>query len=209
MRLMDDRYGRDLRRYNLALRLIRHEARTHTICDWTGLTEQRVGSIRRGEFSSKPAAAPPRHRGPSPRLVVRFLRATRLGVEAATAAGLCRTLGVLPSHRLANAVRTLPTLGRGERLCEAFERYREFIPRSNMTLEGLVLLLTALAQGDELYLGNCGNCGGVIVVDRLSLTRRICNYCKQAMPSEREGGGAPTGVGEPAELPPGRQGQLF
>jgi hypothetical protein len=37
MRVWGQRYNRDLQRYNLALRMIAHEARTHTICDWTGL----------------------------------------------------------------------------------------------------------------------------------------------------------------------------
>ena len=41
MRVTDDRYCRDRLRFDLALRLIGHEARTHTIRAWTGLTEDR------------------------------------------------------------------------------------------------------------------------------------------------------------------------
>jgi hypothetical protein len=42
MRITDDRYTRDRLRLDLALRLIRHEARTRTIRSWTGLTDDRI-----------------------------------------------------------------------------------------------------------------------------------------------------------------------
>ena len=47
MRVSDDRYSRDRLRYDLALRLIRHEARTHTIRQWTGLTDDRIRKLYR------------------------------------------------------------------------------------------------------------------------------------------------------------------
>ena len=47
MRVTDDRYSRDLRRYDLAVRLIRHEARTQTIRQWTGLTDDRIRKLYR------------------------------------------------------------------------------------------------------------------------------------------------------------------
>ena len=40
MRITDDRYTRDRLRLDLALRLVRHEARTRTIKSWTGLTDE-------------------------------------------------------------------------------------------------------------------------------------------------------------------------
>jgi hypothetical protein len=42
MRISDDRYSRDRLRLDLALRFIHHEARTHTIRAWTGLTDDRI-----------------------------------------------------------------------------------------------------------------------------------------------------------------------
>ena len=41
MRVSDDRYTRDRQKFDLALRLIRHEARTFTIRQWTGLSDDR------------------------------------------------------------------------------------------------------------------------------------------------------------------------
>jgi hypothetical protein len=42
MRVSDDRYTRDRERLDLALRLIHHEARTFTIRQWTGLSDDRI-----------------------------------------------------------------------------------------------------------------------------------------------------------------------
>jgi hypothetical protein len=39
MRISDDRYSRDRSRFDIAVQFIRHEARTHTIRDWTGLSD--------------------------------------------------------------------------------------------------------------------------------------------------------------------------
>ena len=45
MRIHDDRYNRDRRRFEVALRFIQHEARTHTIRIWTGLTDDRIRKV--------------------------------------------------------------------------------------------------------------------------------------------------------------------
>ena len=45
MRVSDDRYTRDRQRLDLGLRLIRHEARTFTIRQLTGLSDDRIRKI--------------------------------------------------------------------------------------------------------------------------------------------------------------------
>ncbi|MGO8854603.1 MAG: hypothetical protein ACLQO1_02655 [Steroidobacteraceae bacterium] len=45
MRVSDDRYTRDRQRLDLALRLIHHEARTFTIRQWTGLSDDRIRKV--------------------------------------------------------------------------------------------------------------------------------------------------------------------
>ena len=42
MRISDDRYSRERLSLDLALRFLRHEARTQTIRTWTGLTDARI-----------------------------------------------------------------------------------------------------------------------------------------------------------------------
>ena len=39
---MEDRIGRELRRNQLATRMVSHKARTQTICDYTGLARERI-----------------------------------------------------------------------------------------------------------------------------------------------------------------------
>ena len=63
MRISDDRYSRDRLRLDLALRFIHHEARTHTIRAWTGLTDDRIRKLYRTylhEAGGSRRGAPPR-----------------------------------------------------------------------------------------------------------------------------------------------------
>ena len=57
MRISDDRYSRDRVRLDLALRFIRHEARTQTIRAWTGLTDDRIRKLYRSYFDRASGAA--------------------------------------------------------------------------------------------------------------------------------------------------------
>ena len=45
MRISDDRYSRDRSRFDVAMQFIRHEARTHTIRAWTGLSDDRIRKV--------------------------------------------------------------------------------------------------------------------------------------------------------------------
>ncbi len=47
VRISDPRYDRDRRRYDLALRMIRHQVRTRTISQWTGLSKYRIQTLFR------------------------------------------------------------------------------------------------------------------------------------------------------------------
>jgi hypothetical protein len=62
MRISDDRYTRDRLRLDLALRFMRHEARTHTIRKWTGLTDDRIRKLYKAYLTLTPAGLS-RHRG--------------------------------------------------------------------------------------------------------------------------------------------------
>ncbi|HEY5019533.1 MAG TPA: hypothetical protein VII17_00805, partial [Steroidobacteraceae bacterium] len=66
MRIHDDRYSRDRRRFEIALRFIQHEARTHTIRTWTGLTDDRIRKLYRTYVKDGQGVALTRHRGKSP-----------------------------------------------------------------------------------------------------------------------------------------------
>ncbi len=65
MRISDDRYHRERLRMELALRFLRHEARTQTIRAWTGLTDDRIRKLYRS-YLGDVRRQMPRHRGKSP-----------------------------------------------------------------------------------------------------------------------------------------------
>ena len=177
MRVLGERYNRDLQRYNLALRMIAHEARIHTICDWTGLTDDRIRHLYQSYVDDGGKRHVLRRRGPSPQSLAVFFGSARSRSEAAALVGLCYLLEVLPTRALDNPRRELPTLARGERLCEAYEMYRQLVPETPMTLEHLVLLVMTVAQGQEFEVTQCGACGGVIVLDRGGHRRGNCTHC--------------------------------
>ena len=66
MRISDDRYSRDRQRFDIALQFIRHEARTHTIRAWTGLSDDRIRKLYRSYLCDCHSAPLTRHRGKSP-----------------------------------------------------------------------------------------------------------------------------------------------
>lgn len=178
MRILDNRYSRDLRRHDLALRMIRHELRTATIIAWTGLSETRIRGLYRSYIPEGGLAAL-RHRGPPPTSVQLLLRSRELNAEAAGLAGLCVVIEVLPAKPLADPGRSLPSLAAGERLCYAFELYQQLVPRPQITLEQLVLLVGALARQVEVKLVHCDSCDGAMLETLLRKPTRVCAPCAQ------------------------------
>ena len=176
MRISDDRYSRDRLRLDLALRFIRHEARTQTIRTWTGLTDDRIRKLYRSYLMESPDRIP-RHRGKSPQQAAFFMRSARLQQETAVLASLLCLLGAMPLGTLVDTARSLPGVARGELLCKAFEIYQVLVPASQISFEHAVFLLAALSKGDELRLEGCSSCGVLQVVDRLALQEVHCNAC--------------------------------
>jgi hypothetical protein len=117
--------------------------------------------------------------------------------EAAAAAGLCRVLGVIPAERWANPQKTLPSLVRGERLCYAFELYRQVVPQARLTLEQLVLLVLTVADGESWVVDYCTSCHATILTDRLSPSRRLCARCEPLAGAKTES--APEAAVAPSE----------
>jgi hypothetical protein len=177
MRIYDDRYSRDQRRLEVALRFIRHEARTRTIRTWTGLSDDRIRKLYRSYSGQSPDAPLARHRGKSPQQAGHFTRTARARQEAALLASLYRLAGALPGQPAARTVPMLPGLQRGELLCQSYDAFRALLPEAGLSFEHAVYLLTALARGDELRLAGCRDCGAVVVTDRCALHAPRCAVC--------------------------------
>jgi hypothetical protein len=172
MRISDDRYSRDRLRLDLALRFIHHEARTHTIRAWTGLTDDRIRKLYRTYLFEAGGSGVTRHRGKSPRQAAFFTRSLRMRREAAVFASVSSLFGLITPQ-----AQPSPNVTRGALLCEAFEVYRALIGESQISFEHAVYLLSALHAGDELRMANCRDCNGVLVTDRLALRTPTCNDC--------------------------------
>jgi Flagellar transcriptional activator (FlhC) len=197
MRVSDDRYSRDRSRFDIAMQFIRHEARTHTIRLWTGLSDDRIRKLYRFYLRDLQGPALIRHRGKSPQQVSFFMRSGRARQEAAMLASLCRMVGALPQGPAPELVRALPSLGRGEMLCQAYGVYRGLIPQAIITFEHAVFLLTALVRGDELILSGCRDCSAVLIIDRWSLRSARCALCGPQRGPERGPGDASASLAGP------------
>ena len=187
MRISDDRYTRDRLRLDLALRFIRHEARTQTIRTWTGLTDDRIRKLYRSYLHRPGGAAFSRPRGRSPQQAAFFLRTPRLKQEAALVASLCTLLGALPARRPPRPDCAPRGFAEALALCEAYEAYRALLPAAHISFEHLVYLHTALSRGDELKLATCTSCGALHVAEQMALIEPQCVYCA-ALAAEQGGG---------------------
>jgi hypothetical protein len=181
MRVSDDRYTRDRQRLDLALRLIHHEARTLTIRQWTGLSDDRIRKLYRSYVMNHAARPIHRHRGKSPRQTAFFFRNAELNFHAAQLASLFVMYGLLcgsdielePHYRVGS-------LESGTLLCQAYEAYLEFHAPASISFEHAWFLLLALSRHDELGVARCQECGGVRLRDLLAKRRLNCGNCESA-----------------------------
>ena len=211
MRISEDRYTRDVRRLDLAQRLIRHEVRTRWICAWTGLSDDRVRNLFRSYH--KASGEVTRHRGPSPTRLQAFLRSPTLRAEASAIGGLAYVLGVVPAPVARSARREPPALEAGERLCAAFELYRQIVRQSSFTMDQFFALVEALSDAEELHIAHCRSCHGALLTDRAATRRMLCLACQEdslGRSAEPQGEAQSTpGLSESAEPPEGYQQSLF
>jgi hypothetical protein len=175
MRITEDRYSEHLRSLNLACRMIKLEARTRTISVWTRLSGHRIRALFKS-YLVVPHHRVVRHRGMSPYKLGKFLRSPKLRCDAAMFGGICQSLGVLPEQSQDTAG-LVPSVERGELLCDAYEWFRCEVPDTRLSFEQALLLLHELARGKLVHLGTCRVCRGVVLRDHLSTHRVRCVFC--------------------------------
>ena len=175
MRVTDDRYRGEQARFDLAMRMISHEARTGTIRYWTGLSDDRIRKLYASYFKyeGRPVR---RRRGRSPTqigpLVCSPLRALESGMLA----------NLLVANRLLRVdgeaqPRLERNVGFGHRFCESYETYMTLVIQPVLNFEWGWNLLLSIRRGDELGLERCDNCLRGYVVDLLALPRNRCPVC--------------------------------
>jgi hypothetical protein len=180
MRVSDHRYTADLDKFDLAVRMIQHEARTGTIRACTGFSEDRIRKICSAYF--KAAGGPPirRQRGKSPKRIAQFVNSAPRQSEATVLAGLflmCQAVELGSNGRVERTAGT-DRVALGQCLCQAFETYRGLHPDPRLSFEWAWNLYHSLVESRELYLASCDLCGGPYVQDRYALDYRHCPFCE-------------------------------
>jgi hypothetical protein len=181
MRVSEDRYARDLRRIQLAHRLIRHEVRTYWICAFTQQTIDRVRNLLTSYGDDLQGLQ--RHRGTPPYSYLKLVTPA-LHSEASALAGMVLLWRLIPEEPIVNARERLPCVELGEQLCKAFELFCHIVPGCAMTMDRLILLTLALAER-QLTLGHCRECNAAILIDPTDLPREFCLWCQRERPPQR------------------------
>jgi len=178
MRAMDNRYAAERECFDLAIRMIGHEARTGTIRLCTGFTEDRIRKIYTSYFPAR--AAVRRRRGKSPSQIAPFLSSAGRQGEASLLTGLFVQTGVVqldPDTR-ARPMVPGPGVALGAGLCDAFEAYLALHPEPRLSFEWTWNLYRCLVSRRELRVVWCGLCEGSYVQDAYALDYARCPFCE-------------------------------
>jgi len=180
MRLTDDRYATERSQFELALRMIGHEARTHIIRECTGLSDDRIRKLYGTYFQNAAFRHIKRRRGKSPQQVSRFVRNPQHQLQATTLIALfCSGLILrLDTDRRAHCCWPRPDVDYGHRVCRAFETYLILHPDAKLNFEWAWHLLRTIAANDELYLADCDSCHTAYVQDSYALDHKCCPSCE-------------------------------
>lgn len=182
MRLTDNRYANEKQQFELALRMIAHEARTRTIRECTGLSDDRIRKVYSTYFRDNGHRAVRRRRGKSPQQIGLFVKCPQNQLEATTLVALyCASLLLrVDMNNRVHACWPRPDVEYGHRLCRAFETYLLLHPKPAISFEWAWNLLRSISRNDELYLAQCRTCRSRYVQDAYALDRRVCPSCQIA-----------------------------
>ena len=179
MRLTDDRYAGERRQFELALRMIGHEARTRTIRECTGLSDDRIRKLYSTYFRNAGRAGIKRRRGKSPRQVQHYVKSPANQLQATTLVALyCASLLLrVDDEDGVHCCWPRPDVDFGHRLCRAYETYLVLHEDAQLSFEWAWNLLHCIAWNDELYLAVCDQCDARYVQDAYALDNRTCPAC--------------------------------
>ncbi len=204
----EDRYQRERRASDLAWRMLGLQARSSTICRWTGVTPRRVRRLYHSYFRDLEIAAQRRPRGRAPHCIELLLRSKKQRSEALELARVYHHMGLLKISSVPPS--TGDRIRIGETVCDAFETFKGKYPNSRITLEHGVLLLSSMVRAEDVLLHCCSVCQNLIMLDRLQPAPQWCAACSAALeyppsfesrmaPPRQRRGAAPATTAPPAE----------
>jgi hypothetical protein len=174
MHITSDRYLRDRRRHDLALRMIRHEARTCTIRACTGLTDDRIRRLYRTYADTVCDVPVRRRRGKSPRQIAFFLRNTSVQFESALLASTFSSFGLLKVTGNPAA----ESIALGALFCDAYETHRQLVRTANISFEHAWFLFQLLSRGHGVRIVHCRHCDSQYLRDRADVREGPCPVCR-------------------------------
>jgi hypothetical protein len=181
MRVTDNRYRSERGQFELAMRMIRHEARTNTISYLTGLSDDRIRKVYDTYFRSTDGRIR-RRRGKSPTQIGPLIESPQRALESGVLAHLLHRGGLFSASGSSQ-----PELYRnvrlGQRFCDCFEAYLCIVPDPTLTFEWGWNLLLNMRSGDELGLRHCDACGTIHLQDLLAVPVTACPVCAVAPPN--------------------------
>jgi len=180
MRLTDDRYAAERSQFELALRMIGHEARTRTIRECTALSDDRIRKLYATYFRGPGTRNVRRRRGKSPRQVGRFVKNPENQLQATVlvtlfCSGLLLRIG---SDSKVSPCWPRPNVEFGHRLCRAYETYLMLHNEPALSFEWAWNLLFSISYNYELYLADCKACSARYVQDAYALDHKTCPTCE-------------------------------
>lgn len=179
MRLTDSRYSSEKLQFELAIRMISHEARTRTIRECTGLSDDRIRKVYNSYFKGSGIRPVKRRRGKSPRQITLFVKSPQHQMQAMTLVTLyCVSLLIrVDDNGRVHLCWPRPSVEFGHRVCRAYEAYCVLHPDPLLSFEWAWNLLKSIGYNDELFLAVCRLCRSRYVQDAYALDRRICPAC--------------------------------
>jgi hypothetical protein len=196
MRLTDNRYALERSQFELALRMIRHEARTHTIKECTGLSDDRIRKLYATYFRNAGDRTIRRRRGKSPQQVGPFVKNPHNQLEATTLVALfCASLLLrIDDENRVHACWPRPDVEFGHRVCRAFETYLQLHQNARLSFEWAWSLLKSISSNDELRLASCRDCRTIYVQDAYALDHHQCPNCELGRQSGRTPASSPQSI---------------
>jgi hypothetical protein len=176
MRLTDDRYSREQRRIDVALRMIRYEARTCTIRACTGLTEDRVRKLFNHYVEPHTYGSIRRRRGKSPQQITCFTQSAAAQLSASVLAGVLAQSGLLVPFN-SRSFADSPSTELGALICSAYEFYCELEVPHRFSFEHAWFLFRSL-RNEELEIATCKTCGGFVIHERWTKLQMTCALCR-------------------------------
>jgi hypothetical protein len=176
MRVTDDRYRGERAKFELAMRMIGHEARTGTIRYWTGLSDDRIRKVYTTYFKFSHGPLVRRRRGRSPTQIAPLVRSTTKALETGAFANILLANGLVSTEKPPGP-KLQGNIDLGHRFCECYETYTLLVPDATLSFEWGWNLLMSVRRADELAIKRCERCALCCVVDLLALPRPPCPVC--------------------------------